>query len=54
MIQTPAFHRYYARLLLSQARARYGSDFALILLHGAMRARVKAHRPKPAQGSLAL
>lgn len=46
--QTPAFHRYYARVLLGQARARYGSDFAAICLRGAMRARVAAHRqPSP-------
>lgn len=51
VIDTTEFHRYYARLLLSQARARYGTEFAEILLRGAMRARVKSHR-KPAQGEL--
>jgi len=51
VIDTPEFNRYYARLLLSQARVRYGTEFSEILLRGAMRARVKSHR-KPAQGEL--
>jgi hypothetical protein len=53
-MKNPSDWRQYARLLLSQARARYGSDFALILLQGAKRARVSAHQGQPAQGRFAL
>lgn len=60
----PAYLRWYARVLLTQARGRPTGAFTRMLVSAANRARCRAariasqrmpaHRPKPAQGRLAL
>lgn len=48
----PAFLRYYARVLLREARARRGTPFATSLVQWANRARKEAAAIKPVQGDL--
>ncbi|SCW56675.1 hypothetical protein SAMN02927924_01410 [Sphingobium faniae] len=46
------FLRYYARVLLREAKARRGTAFAHILMAGAARARREAMSIRPAQADL--
>ena len=48
----PEFLRYYARVLLREAKARRGTEFGKWLAQCANRARKEAAGFKPAQGSL--
>lgn len=49
---SPEFLRYYAKVLLREAKARRGTEFSRWLLDGAMRARREAMAFRPAQGDL--